>query len=177
MIELINFAFSMKKIKPVKKKYSAKTIAFFLNLFPPLFFNRIILKKVNNTFSDLDILIKYSWMNRNIQKSIFGGTIFSAFDPFFAIMYWQAFSKLNLPMEVWVKSADINYLKPAKSDLFINFKIEDTDIQNAIDHLKDNYKYEVCHTIKAYDKTGEAYAEARILIYIRNSNGFDISHL
>jgi hypothetical protein len=116
-------------------------------------------------------------MNRNIQKAIFGGTIFSAFDPFFAIMYWQAFSRLNIPMEVWVKSAEIKYLKPAKTDLSINFKIEDSDIQNAIDHLKQNYKYEVYHNITAYDKTGEAYAEARIQIYIRNSNEFDISHL
>lgn len=167
----------MKKIKPVKKKYSAKTIAFFLNLFPPLFFNRIIIKKVNSKFSDLIIVIKYSWMNRNIQKSIFGGTIFSAFDPFFAIMYWQAFSSLNIPMEVWVKSAEINYLKPAKTDLSINFKIEDSDINNAINHLKDNYKYEVSHNVTAYDKKGEAYAEAKILVYIRNSNEFDISHL
>jgi len=167
----------MKKIKPVQKKYSSKTIAFLLNFFPPLFFNRIKITKANDRLSEIDIKIKYSWMNRNIQKSIFGGTLFSAFDPFFAIMYWQAFSNLNIPMEVWVKSADINYLKPAKTDLFINFKIDNNDIQKAIDHLKTDFKYEVNHHIKAYDKKGEAYAEANILIYIRNSNEFDFSHL
>ena len=167
----------MKKIKPIKKKYSAKSIAFFLNFFPPLLFNRIVIKKVNSDFSDLDIVIKYSWMNRNIQKSIFGGTIFSAFDPFFAIMYWQAFSSIDVPMEVWVKNAEIDYLKPAKTNLKINFKIEKTDIQKAINHLKDNYKYEVFHKVQAIDKDGEVYAEAKILIYIRNSNEFNISHL
>lgn len=167
----------MKKIKPVKEKYSSKTIAFFLNFFPPLFFNRIRITKVNSSFTQVDLKIKYSWMNKNIQKSIFGGTIFSAFDPFFAIMYWQAFSMLNIPMEVWVKSAKINYLKPAKTDLFINFKIDDKDISNAINHLKENYKYEASHIVTAYDKKGEPYAEAEILVYIRNSNEFDISHL
>ena len=156
----------MKKSNYSTKVYSSKKLAFGLNLFPPLFFNKIKIESVNENFTKLKVVVRYSWMNRNIQKAIFGGTIFSAFDPYYAVMYWQIFSQLKAPMQVWVKKAEINYLKPAKSDLTIDFTLNDIDIRNAIEQLKVDYKYEVTHTAKAIDEEGEVCAEAKILIYI-----------
>lgn len=167
----------MKKIKKLPKIYSAKKLAFGLNFFPPIFFNRIRIVKVNQSFTKLKVAVKYSWVNKNIQKAIFGGTIFSAFDPYFAVMYWQAFTKMKIPMEVWVKKVQITYKKPAKSDLSIIFNLSDQDIQKAIKQLKMDHKYEVSHKAQAFDKEGDVCAEAEILIHIRNHNKFDISYL
>ncbi|MDG1190270.1 MAG: hypothetical protein P8N00_06935, partial [Flavobacteriales bacterium] len=78
-----------------------------MNLFPPLLVNRIRIAEADSEFKKLRVTIKYSWLNKNIQKSIFGGSIFSAIDPFYAVMYWQIFNTRNIPMIIWIKKAEI----------------------------------------------------------------------
>ncbi|MEZ4916876.1 MAG: hypothetical protein R2836_07800 [Chitinophagales bacterium] len=41
----------------------------------------------------MKIKIKKSLLNRNLSGTIFSDTMFSASDPFFALMYWQNFAK------------------------------------------------------------------------------------
>ena len=73
-----------------------KTLQFILNIFPPLFFNRIILKKVSEDYTYMKVKIRRSILNINFHKTIFGGTIFSAFDPFFPTMYYNIFAKSQI---------------------------------------------------------------------------------
>lgn len=160
----------MKKNKILNKRFSAKTIKWWLNFFPPLFFNRIKIIKVNDDFSQIKVRVKYSIFNTNVQKSIFGGTIVSALDPFYAIMYWQTFSRMKAPMEVWVKKVDVQFKKPALSDLSINFEVTKEDVAQAKAKLKENDKYEVWHEVIAYDKKGDIVSIGNILVHIRNSN-------
>jgi hypothetical protein len=53
-------------------------IKFILNIFPPLLFNRIVLKEISNDFLEMKVVIKKSLFNMNFNKTIFGGSIFSA---------------------------------------------------------------------------------------------------
>lgn len=165
----------MKKNKFLNKRYSAKTIRWWLNLFPPLFFNRIKIVKVDDDFCHIKVRIKYSIFNTNVQKSIFGGTIVSALDPFYAIMYWQTFSRMKKPMEVWIKKVDVQFKKPALSDLTINFDITQKDITKAKEQLKENDKYEVWHEVLAYDESDDIVSIGNILVHIRNSNKLNIN--
>ena len=66
----------------------------------------------------MNVSLKRSFTNINYYKSIFGGSIFSACDPFFPIMYYHIFKEKKLI--VWTKSAEIQYLSPAKSSLKLN---------------------------------------------------------
>ena len=70
---------------------------------------------------EVKVRIRHSIINKNFHRTIFGGTIFSAIDPYFPIMYWQIFSHKKLPIEVWIKKAEISYKNPAETDLHLIF--------------------------------------------------------
>ena len=112
-----------------------KTLQFILNIFPPLFFNRIILKKVSEDYTYMKVKIRRSILNINFHKTIFGGSIFSACDPYFPTMYYNIFEQKNRKLEIWLKSANIKYKRPATTHLFLEFKISEYDIQTAESEL------------------------------------------
>ena len=100
-----------------------------LNLFPPLLFNRIVLKEISDDFTEMKVVLKKTLFNINFHKTIFGGSIFSAFDPYLPTLFYNIFSKKNRKIIIWLKSADIEYLKPATSSLKLHFKITKENIQ------------------------------------------------
>ena len=146
-----------------------KTLQFILNIFPPLFFNRIILKKVSEDYTYMKVKIRRSILNINFHKTIFGGTIFSAFDPFFPTMYYNIFEQKNRKLEIWLKSANIKYKRPATTHLFLEFKISEDDIQTAESELNIKGKYEKWHKVEAINKNGIVCAEAEMLVYLRDN--------
>lgn len=140
-----------------------------MNIFPPLFFNRIILKEVSENYTFMKVKIRRSFLNMNFHRSIFGGTIFSAFDPYFPTMYYNTFAQKNRKLEIWMKSANIKYKRPATTHLFLEFKITEEDIQLAEKELNEKGKFEKWHTVKAINKKGIVCAEAEMLVYLRDN--------
>jgi hypothetical protein len=137
-----------------------------LNIFPPLFFNRIYLKKISPDYKQMEVILKKSFSNINYYKSIFGGSIFSACDPFFPIMYYHIFKKRKLV--VWVKNAEIQYLNPARSSLKLNFLISDDQINEINKNLKINGKHEIQNEVLAIDNEKNICAKAIINVYLRD---------
>ena len=146
-----------------------KTLQFILNIFPPLFFNRIILKKVSEDYTYMKVKIRRSILNINFHKTIFGGSIFSACDPYFPTMYYNIFEQKNRKLEIWLKSANIKYKRPATTHLFLEFKISEDDIQTAESELNIKGKYEKWHKVEAINKNGIVCAEAEMLVYLRDN--------
>ncbi len=142
-----------------------------LNLFPPLFFNRIYLKEISSDYKEINVVLKKSFTNINYYKSIFGGSIFSACDPYFPIMYYHIFK--NKKLIVWVKNAEIEYLIPAKSNLRLNFKISDKNINEIKLELEKNGKHEIKNEVLAIDNQNEICAKAKINVYLRDPNFFN----
>lgn len=141
-----------------------------LNIFPPLLFNRIILKHISNDFSEMKVVLKRTLFNINLHKTIFGGSIFSACDPYFPTMYYHVFAKKNRKLIVWLKSAEIQYLKPANSSLELHFKITKENIIMAEKNLDKKGKFEIWHTVKAINKEKIVCAKAKMQIYLKDYN-------
>ena len=157
---LINY-FCVMKIP----KFLLKTV---LNLFPPLLFNRIVLKEISNDFMQMKVVLRRALFNMNFHKTIFGGSIFSACDPYFPTMYYHIFSNKGRKLIIWLKSAEIQYLKPADSTLKLHFKITKEDIQIVEEKLDKEGKVEIWHTVQAINKRGVVCAKASILVYLRD---------
>lgn len=152
-------------------KFRPWQIKWMLSLFPPLLFSKVRVKAIADDFSWAEVRVKHSVFNKNLQKTIFGGTIFSAFDPFHAILFWQIFAHRGHKLEAWLKSASIDYKKPAASDLLIRFEISPADILAAETGLKEMGKFQQWMTAQAIDKQGNVCAEAKLLVYLRNFKG------
>jgi hypothetical protein len=139
-----------------------------MRLYPPMFFQRIWVKKVHKEFRGVDVKINRSLFTSNLGNSIFGGTIFSATDPFYALLFGQIMQHKGFKITVWLKSAQIQYLKPARTDLFYTITISDEMIADAERTLQTEGKFAKMYPINIFDKHGELCATALNEVYIRN---------
>lgn len=148
------------KLTPFKAKWM-------MNFYPPLLVNRIFVKSISSDFRKVNVRIKKSWLNINLQGTIFGGTIFSAADPFYALMYWQVFKQKGYKCEAWLKSAEIDYLKPGTTDLDLVFELTELDIEEALKELALKGRFQKTHLIEMINTNGEVCAQVKTLVYLR----------
>ena len=99
----------------------------------------------------------------NYVGTIFGGSFFSAADPFYMVMLMKA---LGPEYVVWDKMASIRFRKPGKSRLYAVLKISSEDLQSIRGQVK-----ECGHAIKTLpvrwvDKDQVVYAEIERQCYI-----------
>ena len=106
----------------------------------------------------------------NFHKTIFGGSIFSACDPYFPTMYYHIFANKNRKLIIWLKSAEIQYLRPADSTLKLHFEITESDVEKVEKTLDEIGKTEIWHTVEAINKKGVVCAKASMLVYLRDDN-------
>lgn len=139
-----------------------------MRFYPPLLINRIWVITISDDFTSASVKIAKSFLNTNFNRSIFGGTIYSAGDPFFALLVWGIFYKKNYKIKVWLKSASIQFLKPAHTDLLIEFKITPEQVSMAEEELLANGKYIQSFTFDVKDMNGIVCAQMNTEVYARN---------
>ncbi len=148
---------------------SERTLAWLLRLFPPLFFNRVWVKKFGKDFRNCEITVYKSLLNRNLNGTIFGGTIFSSADPIYAVMYWQIFARENIKVQTWLKSAKIDYLKPGNTNLYLSFYLSEQEVDEAFEAIRTVGKFVKTHRIEIKNKHGEICVIAHTEVYIRQT--------
>lgn len=152
-----------------RKKISHRNAKLLLNFYPPFIFNRIKVISISDDFTTVKVKIKKSIWNKNMAGTIFGGTLFSAADPFIAVMYWQIFSiRFNQKIIVWLKSAEIIYKKPSATDMFLDFKIEEEEIEIAKKTLEEKGKYVSEYIVELKNTGGEVCALVKLKSYLGN---------
>lgn len=147
---------------------SEKTLKWGLCLYPPLLFQRIWVRRFHKGFRGVDVKISKSLINKNYNGSIFGGSIYSATDPFYAILFDQLLQRQGFKVRVWLKSASIQYHKPGRRNLYFTLYITDDMLNEAIETLNTKGKFVKAYPIEIKDKTGECCVTAMNEVYIRN---------
>jgi hypothetical protein len=147
---------------------SEKTLKWALCLYPPLFFQRIWVKKFHRGFRGVDVKISKSLFNKNYNGSIFGGTIYAATDPFYALLFDQLLQREGFKIRVWLKSASIQYLKPGRSALYFTILVTDDMLNEAVETLNNNGKFIKAYPMEIKDKNGEVCATVMNEVYVRN---------
>lgn len=139
-----------------------------MRIYPPLFFQSIWVKKFEKGFRGVDVKIIKSPFNSNYNRSIFGGTIFSASDPFYALLFDQILQRKGFKVRVWLKSAEIKYLKPGRSNLYFTVHLSDEEIDEVCHTLKTVGKHIKSYPIEIFNKQGVLCVVVMNEVYIRN---------
>jgi len=147
--------------------FSEKSLKWAIRFYPPLFFQRIWVKSFAKDFKGVEVKISKSIFNTNYNKSIFGGTIFSAADPFYPVLFHQIFLRRGHNVIVWLKSAQVQYLKPAHTTLHFSITIDDETIHNAEQMLLTGGKFIQTFTIEILDNNNEVCATVQSEAYAR----------
>ncbi|UKT65516.1 PaaI family thioesterase [Pedobacter mucosus] len=144
------------------------TLKWVMRFYPPLFFQRIWVLKFEDHFKSCTVKISKSILNNNYNGSIFGGSIFAATDPFYALLFDQLMQRKGFKVRVWLKSASIQYLKPGRSNLYFTIKVSDEMIEEAEIALKTVGKFVKAYPMEIMNKEGELCATVINEVYIRN---------
>lgn len=155
---------------------SEKLLKWIVRFYPPLFFQRVWVKKFDAGFRGVEVRIRKSVWNRNYNNSIFGGTIFAAADAFYPILFYKIFTQKGYRIRAWSRSSEIKYLKPGFTDLFFKIYIDDAEIAEAEDILNTVGKYAKFHPVEIYDKNGVNVASIMVEQYMRNVDFVDTAN-
>jgi hypothetical protein len=149
-------------------RVSERVLKWAMRCYPPLLFQRIWVICFKKGFKGVSVKIKKSFFNRNYNHSIFGGTIFSAADPFYPVLFHQILTHKGYRVRVWLKSAQIQFLKPGRTTLFFNIEISDEDILEIEEVLNGEGKFVKSYPIEIHNKNRELCVLFNAEIYIRN---------
>ncbi|MGO1521205.1 MAG: DUF4442 domain-containing protein [Sphingobacterium sp.] len=156
---------------------SANILKWGMRLYPPLFFQRIWVKKIHDDFLGADLVIYKSLLNINSNRTIFGGTIFSAIDPFYPVLLDQYFQHRGIRRTVaWLKTAHIDYIKPGRYNLHVKIRLKQSVLDEALKRIQHEGKVVRTFHTQVFDTEGTLCAVAHNEIYIRDLD-FDFEKL
>ena len=141
-----------------------------MNFWLPFFFNRIKIINVSDDFKRVDVLLKHTFWNRNPNKALWGGAIFSAVDPFYPIMLKQILLLDNIETVFLTKSAQVDYLKESKTNILFSFLVTDNEIKNLKNILTVEVKYDGWHEVYGIDEDNKKCIRAKIQVYLKLRN-------
>jgi hypothetical protein len=147
---------------------SEKVLKWGLCLYPPFLFQRISITKFYPDFMGVDVKIAKSLFNKNYNGSIFGGTIYCATDPVYALLFDQVLQRKGYKVRVWLKSASIQYLKPGRSNLYFTVFLSPEMLEEAVHTLDTVGKFVKAYPIHITNKEGELCATVMNEVYVRN---------
>ena len=106
-------------------------------------------------------------VNWNYNGSIFGGRIFSAADPFYVILFDQILKRKGYKTQLWLKQANIDYVKPGTSNLYFSIHLTEENISEALHALDTAGKFIKTFPVRITNKQGIVHAIVHNEIYIR----------
>jgi len=146
---------------------SERTLKWVMRFYPPLLLQRVWVKHVSKDFRTVEVRVFRSFLNTNYNKSIFGGTISSASDPFYAVCLYQILKRKGLNVLIWVKSVQINFLKPAYTSLKFTVSISPADLKIIDEELAGTGKTSIMFSLDIFNAEGELCAVVHNEVYIR----------
>jgi len=113
--------------------------------------------------SEVHLRLRLNIWTYNYVGTIFGGSFFSAADPFYMLMLYRS---LGSNYVVWDKSASIRFKKPGKVALFAKLQITDTDFKEIKEAVAQSGETTRTFVIQWKDKDSVVHAEIERLCYV-----------
>jgi acyl-coenzyme A thioesterase PaaI-like protein len=142
----------------------ASTFRRLMNLWPPFLFNSIRVQYVSEDWTELRVVLRLRFWNRNYVRTQFGGNLFAMTDPFWMLLTMH---RLGNDYFVWDKAGAIDFVSPGREDVYAHFKLD----ASAIDELRaaaaGGDKVLRWFEVDVTTRSGEVVARVRKQLYVR----------
>jgi hypothetical protein len=135
-----------------------------MSIWPPYLGAGIRVKRVSTDFREIDVQMKLRFWNQNYVGTHFGGSMFAMTDPFYMLMLLE---NLGREFIVWDKGASIRFKKPGKGTIRCEFRLTQTQIDEVIEALKTQSKYDANFIVHIKDEVGDVVAEVEKIVHVR----------
>lgn len=135
-----------------------------LNLWPPFLFTGIHVTAVGADWRSARVELRLRPWNRNYVGTQFGGSLFAMTDPFWMLLMLHALPRDYI---VWDKAGEIEFVKPGRSTVHAEFRIDDAVIEEIKAAAAGGDKVLRWFDTDVIDAEGEVVAKVRKQLYIR----------
>jgi hypothetical protein len=148
-----------------EKQESFKTwrFRFFMNLYPMYFGTGGKILFWSGDSTEVHVRITRNIWTYNYVGTIFGGSMFSATDPFYMLMLYRIFSE---DFVVWDRSAQIKFIKPSKVTLFARYSLSQDILESIKKEVFEKGASNYLFKIELLDSKGVIHALIERTVYI-----------
>jgi len=136
----------------------------FINLWPPLLFAGIRVRRVDGSFRDIEVELKLRWWNRNTMGTAFGGSLFAMTDPFYMLMLQK---NLGSGYVIWDKAADIDFVAPGRGTVRARFLLDQARVDEILAATAGGEKFLPRFQVDITGKDGGLVARVNRTLYVR----------
>jgi acyl-coenzyme A thioesterase PaaI-like protein len=158
------FAPLLRKMNAV---FAPNVVRVFGNFYVPFLGAGIKIAKIDPDFRYIRVEMPLRPFNRNYVGSHFGGSIYAMTDPFYMMMLMQ---NLGPGYIVWDRAAKIDFLKPGRSRLIVEFRFSEAEIQEVRAKTAGGQKYLFDKEVLIHDDKGELIAKVVKTLYVRKKD-------
>jgi acyl-coenzyme A thioesterase PaaI-like protein len=108
------------------------------------------------------IKLPLNFRTRNIHGTLFGGAMYAATDPLYALLVKVALGKDHI---VWDKSGSIRYKKPGRSTLYAECSLSDSQVAAMKKRLQSNTSIDLNFEIELVDERSVVHAVVEKTVY------------
>jgi acyl-coenzyme A thioesterase PaaI-like protein len=140
------------------------TLRRLMNLWPPFLVNGISVTHIARDWGALSVRLRRRPWNRNYVGTHFGGNLFAMTDPMWMIM---AIHRLGPDYVVWDKAGKIEFVKPAREDVFADFLLEPKVVDEMKEATRNGEKLLRWFECDVRTASGELIAQVSKQLYVR----------
>lgn len=143
---------------------SPTVMARLANYYIPFLGAGIRITKVADDYRYLRAEMPLTWYNSNFVGTHFGGSIYAITDPFLMMMLMR---NLGPDYIVWDRAAKIDFLKPGRSRLIVEFHWTEDEIQHVLSQTATGAKFLIDKEVMVQDDKGQPVATVLKTLYVR----------
>jgi len=143
--------------------FTTKLFRHAINLYPASFGSGGRVKYIAPDWREVRMELPFNWRTKGSSGAIFGGSIYAAIDPFFAMMVAK---NVGSGYVVWDKAASIRYRRPGRGKLHARFILEDGEVEEILLALENKRSVDRVYTVELVDGEGEVHAIVEKTVYV-----------
>ncbi len=120
--------------------------------------------RISADWREVLVRLPLGWRTRNYFGTIFGGSIYAAVDPFYALMLIK---NLGEDYVVWDKAASIRFRRPGRETLYARFVLGEDEIRDVRAATADGTPSDRRYTVNLRTAAGEVCAVVEKVVYVR----------
>lgn len=133
------------------------------NLFPAFWGTGAKVIFIAEDLRTMRIKLPLNFRTKNIHGTLFGGAMYAATDPLYAILIKAG---LGPGYIVWDKAGAIRYRKPGRSTLYAQCSISEAELASIKDRLDHESSVDLDYEIELSDAHGAVHAVVQKTVYV-----------
>ncbi len=153
-----------------RPRLAAALLKIGFNFYPAIRRTGCKVSQISTDVRQITVKLPLNWKTRNLNGSLFGGSMFAATDPFYMSMLY-----FNLGEEyvVWDKGGTIRFKRPALSTLTAEFRLDAAELTEIHQLLAITPEITRTYAVAMVNAKGDVCAEVDRVLYIAHKSAYD----